>query len=107
MHIIPKGCGAHNAENFSPNRRCMAKEIPRQRAGDAPLGKMTPSGFKALGADSRPAAYSPKVTLKNWLCAPVGGVTSIVVITALFFPFTSTPLAIGEAESSPATVSAA
>ena len=50
--------------------------------------------------------YSPNLTLKNCAGAAVGGVTSIVVITALFLPFTSTPLVIGEAESSPATVSA-
>ena len=89
--------------NAAATRR---KKSPVGGRGIAPPGKMTPSGFKALGADSRPAAYSPKVTLKNWLCAPVGGVTSIVVITALFFAFTSTPLAIGEAESSPCGVSA-
>ena len=55
--------------------------------------------------ESKGFAYSPNLTLKNWLCAPLGGVTSIVVITALFFPFTSTPLVIGEAEPSPCGVS--
>ena len=50
--------------------------------------------------------YSPNLTLKNWL-APGGGVTSMVVFTALFFSFTSTPLVIGDALSSPSTVLAA
>ena len=51
--------------------------------------------------------YSPKVTLKNCAEAAGGGVTSIVVLTALFFSFTSTPSVIGEADSSPSTESAA
>ena len=50
--------------------------------------------------------YSPNLTLKNWVGGLPGGVTSMVAFTALFFSFTSTPLVIGEAESSPATVSA-
>ena len=53
-----------------------------------------------------PGGYSPNLTLKNWL-APDGGVTSMVVFTALFFSFTSTPLDIGDALSSPSTVLAA
>ena len=51
--------------------------------------------------------YSPNLTLKNWVGELPGGVTSIVVITALFFPLTVTPLVIGEALLSPSTVLAA
>ena len=56
---------------------------------------------------ARRSDYSPNCTLKNWLVAPDGGVTSSVVLTALFFSFTSTPLDIASAESSPSSVSAA
>lgn len=58
-------------------------------------------------AHTKPLTYSPNLTLKNWVGGLSGGVTSIVVITALFFPFTVTPLVIGEALFSPSTVGAA
>ena len=51
--------------------------------------------------------YSPNLTLKNWLSGLPGGTTSIVVLTALFFSVTVTPLDIGEAVLSPSSVSAA
>ena len=56
---------------------------------------------------AKPLAYSPNLTLKNWLGGLPGGVTSMTVFTALFFSFTVTPLVIGEAPSRSSSAPAA
>ncbi len=93
-------CG-RRGKFFSPTFGKMGKiaMLPIANVASSQLGIGLPERAAGLSA-----GYSPNLTLKNWRGGLPGGVTSMVVITALFFPFTVTPLDIGEALFSPSTV---
>ena len=108
---IPQGLKGGGKEDRGQRREDFglwrgAPTLPGE-AARAPLPRMAATSAALPRRYAWPLAYSPNLTLKNWLCAPCGGVTSMVVFTALFFSFTVTPLVIGEALFSPSTVGAA
>ena len=119
VHARPVERRGEAGGNAEPPR-CGAQQVPSRRRQHGILLRQTRRpAFRAVRAEGcrlRPQespgdpwgfAYSPNFTLKNWLGGLPGGVTSMTVLTALFFSFTVTPLVSGVAASSPSTVGAA